>query len=661
MSRKFPGYDILLRLFRPAVPFDHAGANWDPSDPHTLWKSTFPSVGIATTPPLPAYALVIRSEYSGRLIRVPAGWPTKEEQAFAMISLRESVERVPPHPGIRPLELDEFLHPSYILADGTHGPYQAARYPQEFDYRRPWLGFHSFPMEICSPIDFYKIYDVGDDIIQGEWNRPLLRNLFEYRQQQEQALLATLRAVGDPEGNHLKEHFGPSLPFVDNLTEAAVNTWRVWAEGRDAVGHTLRYIAELSAISRWLREVKRQKSQGRRVAVSPHLMGVWVGNVENDDDWLFLYSSPLPLHALFRLSPRHPLYAKCKPGTLDNDEYYRTNTFLAHIPGIPNAYDINYPHGHQQQPIKGTFPTTERAAFSLPTFVRVKQSTMPSLRVTVPIDPMHPFTTDLYLDEGIKRSQWPDNALSPQQEMVANRLSNLARHNSYPILPPSVTDLPHERAPFHPITQYLPIRPPGEFKQRVFTEEHQCGIFWPVLLSSTDRTESQHDSPYPYNHNIGNNDRLLSDHPWPLVGNREPPHDLNFPDGEMRRRPVLSSLRTYLTGPPSQKQLEIAPTYQYRAPDALERQWIDERTRIDEKTEQLTPNHPTPSYSVVFLAAALDLDMQSDEGPLERLSILPHEGQGTVQSEKLVRHFLPDRFYSFIHIQYRNLPLLCDQ
>jgi hypothetical protein len=161
LCREFPGYEILSHLFRPAIPLDHPSASWDPGDPHTPWRMISPCVGLATTPPIPAISMMFASEYTGRLIRFQIGGPQREERAFAMVSLRPSVRRVPPHPGIRPPELEEFCHPFFILSDGTHGPYQASRYPQEFDPHRPWIPFHLFPkhehdfnMEFLNPRSF---------------------------------------------------------------------------------------------------------------------------------------------------------------------------------------------------------------------------------------------------------------------------------------------------------------------------------------------------------------------------------------------------------------------------------------------------------------------------------------------------------------------------
>src|SRR5277367_3458544 len=108
LPREFPGYEVLLHLFRPATPLDHPSASWDPGDPHTLWRTISPCVGLAMLPPIPAISMLFASEYTGRLIRFRIGSPQREERGLAMVSLRASVRHVPPHPGIRPPELDEF-------------------------------------------------------------------------------------------------------------------------------------------------------------------------------------------------------------------------------------------------------------------------------------------------------------------------------------------------------------------------------------------------------------------------------------------------------------------------------------------------------------------------------------------------------------------------
>jgi hypothetical protein len=585
-DRGFPGYEIISRAFRPAVPVDYPSASWDPGDPHTLWKSISPCPGLAAPPPFPAFEMLLgQQEFAGRLIHFVTGWPQRENQSFAMISLRPMIHRIPPHPGMRPSELDEFGHPYYVLSDGTWGPYQASRYPQEFDHRRPWQPFHLFPdrrgrcpMEFLNPTEFFDFRGVCDDLSGGFWKSSLLRTLLLYREDQERKFLAALRAIGDPMGDALKEHFGGALPFVDNLTEAAIATWRTWPDGRDAVGHTLRYVGELGAIVRWLAEVKRQRSGGDPTVISTDLMGAWVGNIERTEDWEFLHSSPLPLYGLFRLLPDHPLHAMTTAGTLDNDEFYRTDALLSHLGGIPTSYSPNYPYGFQQRPINASFPVTSGRTSFLPHDVRVTPPRDHQLFDT-PIAWMQPFTSYLFLDPRIRRNSWLATTVTPHDKTISKRMRKIARCGRRPMLPPLVKERTDQRAPFHPIVSFLRSRRPGDFKQRHFVEGHERGFFWATPATNADKKRYRQWDTFKYEHDLGNNDALFSDYPWPLINNIEPTVNQDEDDefDEMMPRLVPgTNKRVYVSGPPSERMLEKAQPYRCLAPVALERQWINE-------------------------------------------------------------------------------------
>jgi hypothetical protein len=583
MSQKrwFPGYEIITRIFRPAVPTDHPNANWNPGDPHTLWRSITPSPG----PRFPIHEMSeSQPQFAGRLIHFPTGWPQQETQSFAMVSLRHTIHRIPPHPGLRPSELDEFAHPYYILSDGTWGPYQAARYPQEFDHRRPWQGFHLFPdrrhhcpMEQLNPTEFFDFQGLQENMTGGAWNISRLRTLLFHRQEQEQAFLAALRAIGDPRGDALQEHFGQALPFVDNLDEDIVATWRTWSAGRDAVGHTLRYVGELGAMIRWLAEVKRQRSEGGPAVISTDLMGSWVGAIERKEDWEFLHSSPLPLYGLFRLLPDHPLHAMTALGTLDNDEFYRTDALLSNLRDIPDSYSSDYPYGCQQRPISAPV-SSQCTTFGLPHGVQVTPPKGHQV-FPVPISWMYPFTSYLFLDPKIRRhTSLPANAMV-EKKGISKRLMRIAASCKMPILPPFAKDSANQRLPFHPIAAFLPHRHPGDFKERAFVEEQDHGFFWPVRTSIQEKKRYRDLDAYKYEHKIGNNDILFSDYPWPLINDMDPTGNLEEED-EVEAQAVRlipgANRRAYLSKPPSEKMLDKALPYRCLPPPALERQWINE-------------------------------------------------------------------------------------
>lgn len=322
--------DVLRNILRPPVPKEYPGATWEPGDPHTIWKNTTPAPDLLSLPSPHLLERLVPNQCAGRVIRLETGWPNQQQATYAMLSLRSQIKRVPPHPGIRPSELSEWAHPYITTSDGTHGLYESSRYPQVFDHRRPWLGFHQFnappssrPVSIQNPVEYFDFSGVGDDLDGGNWIQPKLLRLLQYRDEAEENLVRALKSIGDPRGEVLCTHFGPSLPFFNKWQGPDQTRWTCWTVGRHTVAHTSRYINELGAIARWIHEISRQRRQpGRPASVDSSLQGMWIGTIKREEDWAFVLNSPIPLFGLFVLSPQHPLYTQAQPGTLDNDEFF---------------------------------------------------------------------------------------------------------------------------------------------------------------------------------------------------------------------------------------------------------------------------------------------------------------------------------------------------
>jgi hypothetical protein len=117
-------------------------------------------------------------------------------------------------------------------------------------------------------------------------------------------------------------------------------------DGRDGIGRTLRYVAEVLAMVHWLKEVQRQGEEVSPSMTSPdQFMGVWVGDVCTEEAWTFVVHSPLPLYALFSVPNTHSLYQTAMEQSfgqsVDADEQYRLDSFTSALP-IPSLRRDGY-------------------------------------------------------------------------------------------------------------------------------------------------------------------------------------------------------------------------------------------------------------------------------------------------------------------------------
>jgi hypothetical protein len=170
----------------------------------------------------------------------------------------------------------------------------------------------------------------------GTWLSNLCDELYDARHKYEDELKKSLSLAGDPKGERLRAMYGSTLPFFDPTERGDYKSWRSWAQGRDAIGHTLRYIAEIKAIRYWYDEVHGQAKHppGTPVDRAPTLtfIGAWVGSVDTSMDWEFLYRSPLPLYVVFTIPFICPLRRLRVTGELHGDEAYRVGAFPRNFP-----------------------------------------------------------------------------------------------------------------------------------------------------------------------------------------------------------------------------------------------------------------------------------------------------------------------------------------
>lgn len=525
---------LLKEFFRSPIPHEYLGASWVPSDPHAMWKNITPSQNFSRLPPQDVRNSLASTIAYGRIIST-ASPPFKRSGKFLMISLKLGVQRLPPHPGARPRELDEYNHPWYITTDGSLGPYDPLHYTQDFRPETPWTGFHAFPHaadEIIfrSPVEFFDWNGLQlRDMSGGSWKISSIRDLLRRRGEAETQLLKALHQSNDSEGKRLFRQYSSSLPFYDPLELTDCESWNRWADGRDAIGRTLRYIGELDAIKRWLREVYRQSNttDEKRKKASPSVMyaGVWVGGVCSDEDWRFLSNSPLCLYGLFSLSEKHPLAEQAVEGSFDNDEFFRLDPFIFKIstirtetPSIPRPDHVLYDGGfvpcpnYRAQVNIRTMPAIPNGLKILPPGGQLVEGTLRDF------DHRQPYTTYLFMQSRFPRGQKPlePSAIRSDLRKLLFTYSSLTAtpYRQHPI----GTDFGDCAMSYHPAMHVIPKRSPiKQDTARAFTENSISNYRWLEEISTTP-------SRYKFKHYISKYDVVWSNENWPVFKEIHPEH-----------------------------------------------------------------------------------------------------------------------------------------
>lgn len=577
----------LSQLLRSPFTASQPSSDWTPNDPHSAWESVRPSVGFAVSPSAAILQTIPSNNLYGRFVKLPErhGHGYNPSTPHVILSLRESVAQIPPHPGIRPTAYDEFTHPNTVYFDGSHGPYEARKYPQEVDHRRPWYPFHLFP-EIGTH-QAIEYYDVGyffnsafvrqNNFTGGQWSIGDIEHLFRRRAELETYLLKVVSKCSRGVDT-LRREFGTSLPFQDNLDMEQVRSWKNWMDGRDALGRTLRYTCELMAIAQWLKELHRQKSN-EPSASNKRFIGAWVGGIENEEMWAFMTRSPVPLYGLFAMSTAHSLYQVAQRESIDQwlhaDEIHRLDAFTTRI-AFPRLRRSSYIDRIRiTTGVKYPTPETRRA--------RDRTLAPQSLSNLLPpggrfegkeeyISYRVPWTSYLFLDRQIyrpNRQEVTDFSLSPLGKQLNREWRKLISATTV-VPPPTLPDGLSPLLKIHPIVQFLPKRQPNDHKKRVFREENEGCCFWPVKVGRTRARSDANLDGEPLD--LGNGDLLFTEFHWPTVDS------VLSPSGDSDSYPRFDPnvpRRVYMRHQPTDVQRGKMPEAYFTAepPQSLERQW----------------------------------------------------------------------------------------
>jgi hypothetical protein len=507
-----------------------------------------------------------------------------------MISVRIGHPLVPPHPGHLPPKntLREYAHPSLIFTDGSLGKLDFMRFPQLYQVGSPWWGFVSLPrpnghlhatLEQHNVTEFFQFpHRSCYPILGGRWNLQLLEDALDHRNSCESQLMEKLK-LSPAVAKTLEDQFRDTLPFFDPLEMRDCRRWSTFVDGRDALGRTLRYIAEIKALARWLDELERQypivppgsppPPRVPPVSTRSDLIGVWTGTIPSQSDWSFLRRSGIPLYSLFKLDPAHPLRDYCGRGWLDNDEQYRQDPVDIHVNPSGNSLTRFFP-----KPIVSNevYPAPSSMPMPMP-WMDIQNDRgfcHPGGRIVClsAADPLLPFNSYIYLDDTINRS-WPPSDFNWQ---LANKRhgktadKDRLEMRSIPLYP-----IGQEPAPppvdgaLHPILSVLPAyREPGN-QVTVYVEDSEDGYFWAERLSKTYRKKNKGwDDDYEYKFSFDNGRLLLySNHPWPdndaLDDDEKLDEEIQF---RLRRR-------IYVRQQPSDSQIGKATSGVLLAPPAV--------------------------------------------------------------------------------------------
>ncbi|PVF92227.1 hypothetical protein CPB86DRAFT_843859 [Serendipita vermifera] len=342
-----------------------------PTDPHSTWAiSSGVVLGLQRTA-LPDF-VDLESSRVGRAFK----WQSTEEPStlLHLVIFPDDPKNplCPPYPGLPPIDFDDPENPITCFSDGGLGKWDPRYFPQLFDATCPWLPYHRAPRSVSwwyeefipemdkgellprglgtydrplvpfyLPVtEFFVWNEPGHPEKGGHWRQDLLASLFVARRSAEHNLLSNHRALGDYFPNF---DFSPfKLPWYDRLEYNHARQWTTWIEGRDALGRTCRYIAEIEAFAHWLWAIRSmfRNPPYRTAPQRPYyeeFIGAWAGTISSKKEWINLHRGLVPLYLISELPSTHPIVKKgLKNGDLDAGERYRRNHFdFAH--DMPNT------------------------------------------------------------------------------------------------------------------------------------------------------------------------------------------------------------------------------------------------------------------------------------------------------------------------------------
>jgi hypothetical protein len=358
---------FLRQLFRKPLVNKQYQSDWIPQDPCDSWSSAQPYWGYDH-----GNAELTEREVYGIVKKVQSPSQRGPSDYFALLSLWGDHDMIPPHPGLGPDCLNDYAHPDLVFSDGSLGCWDPRYFPQLYNRRRPWIGYHALTLpsnknrhapENWRAVEFYDFLEQQVPFTGGRWKFPEIDALLRRRASIEADLFPTLFNLREV----LLKHYGTFLPYFNPLTLEAVQRWQTWPDGRDSIGRTQRYIAELVALQCWLDDAQNWPPKGR---TKSDVTGVWVGTVSNDADWEFLRHSQLPLFTLVPVPPQHPSCKIALEGDLDNGERNRINPLDFMLKratrNVSQFGSQLFPSPHRNKPNYGSLPSCIRKPKNLP-------------------------------------------------------------------------------------------------------------------------------------------------------------------------------------------------------------------------------------------------------------------------------------------------------
>lgn len=491
---------FLRQLFRKPLVNKQYQSDWIPRDPSDSWASVRLYWGYDY-----GNAELSEREVYGMVKKVQSPSQSGPSDYFALLSLRGDHDMIPPHPGHGPDYLNDYTHPDLVFSDGSLGCWDPRYFPQLYDRRRPWIGYHALTLpsnnnrhapENWRAVEYYDFLEERVPFTGGRWRISEIDALLRRRASIEADLLPTLINLREA----LLKHYGAFLPYFDPLTVETVHQWQTWPDGRDSIGRTQRYIAELVALRHWLNAVQNWPPKG---GTKSGVTGIWIGTVSNDADWEFLRQSQLPLFTLVPVPPQHRYCQIAIVGDLDNWERNRVNSldFVLNrtTRNVSQFRSQLLPWPRRNKPNYGSLPSSIRKPMNFPSPNQYsKEWDLPYSSYLLNYCP--PKQPPLQILKQLRKAHERENRAS----------------RSPPILPPNaILQKPNPHT--HPILAVLPnIRSPGN-QATHFTEEEENGFAWAewVSRSRLKKQRCELENQYRFYFEIGDHLFLWANNPLP--------------------------------------------------------------------------------------------------------------------------------------------------
>ncbi len=339
----------MTRLTRQVIVQPMGSRQIPPKDPDCTWLE--PNLVLRTNPDVVPPYVDLEAPRVSRVFQ----WNEDLTINLIIFPADPSNRLIPPYPGPAPKELDDPNSPSTSFTDGTLGKWDPRFYPQLYDPCRPWLPFHVAPrlasvgcrngrwgslmcearpeyhrtLEYLPVTEFFQWNVLGKLGRGGCWNRGKIESLFLRRLHAEDQALQCFEEAKkvDP---FFPDHSSYNLPWYDGLSYEDTLSWLTWQEGRDALGRTCRYVAEITALADWMLAKVRHVNveEPKRESNWENKMGTWASTISSMSQWRELYVGRVPIYIIGKIPSAHPmLKTSLMVENLDNGERLRQNPF----------------------------------------------------------------------------------------------------------------------------------------------------------------------------------------------------------------------------------------------------------------------------------------------------------------------------------------------